>query len=174
MFSTFTGNSRRPRNVNLSGQAGNPFANTAWSPSAASNATKTVTDAQAEREKRQAERQRQKAASNIQRLWRGHKTRRQVADSRRAKFDGLYHSPDAIDPTQRCSAALPLLFSFCKPQNPDDISRAFLFVNSCIEAGLGNVFANLQPKTLRRLVDLLAKIFKNTVLNRCGATAAGV
>ncbi|KAF4476898.1 putative E3 ubiquitin protein ligase [Colletotrichum fructicola Nara gc5] len=53
MFPTFTGNSRRPRNVNLSGQNLNPFAATSWTPSAGSGASKTVSNAQAERAQRQ-------------------------------------------------------------------------------------------------------------------------
>ncbi|ODA79904.1 hypothetical protein RJ55_05501 [Drechmeria coniospora] len=100
MFSTFTGSSKRPRNVNLSGQAGNPFANTSWSPSVASNATKTVSDAQAEREKRQIERRRLKAAGKIQMVWRGHRTRTALAETRRAMFDDIYNSSSNASPDE--------------------------------------------------------------------------
>ncbi|KAI9151719.1 putative E3 ubiquitin protein ligase [Paramyrothecium foliicola] len=165
MFSTFTGNSRRPRNVNLSGQAGNPFANTSWSPSVASNATKTVTDAQAEREKRQTERQRQKAAAKIQRTWRGHKARDEVADSRRIAFDELYQSSSDADAQRRMSTALTLLLSFCRPQRRDDISRLFLLVNDCRKDNLNGVYAGSHPSRLRRLVELLVKVLGTIALD---------
>ncbi|KAM0525755.1 hypothetical protein ACHAPE_000466 [Trichoderma viride] len=101
MFSTFTGSSRRPRNVNLSGQTSNPFSNTTWSPSAASNATKTVSDAQADREKRQVERRRLKAASQIQKTWRGYRSRSTLKEQRRNDFDLVYKSLSDADAIQR-------------------------------------------------------------------------
>jgi ubiquitin-protein ligase E3 C len=156
MFSTFTGNSRRPRNVNLSGGAGNPFANTSWSPSAVSNTTKTVTDAQAEREKRQAERQRLKAAGRIQRTWRGHKARTTVADSRRAAFDLIYASSAAQAPQKHLPVAFSLLLSFCKPNRRDDLQRLFQYVNDTQTVDLPNICpAGTHPCRIRRLVDLI-------------------
>lgn len=133
MFSTFTGNARRPRNVNLSGAVGNPFSNTTWTPSAASNPTKAVTDAQAEREKRQADRQRLKAAGQIQRIWRGHKERRKLSDARRTLFDSLYasHGTDGHLSTERLPLAFNLLLAFFDPARNDDIPRLFNFVRDC-------------------------------------------
>ncbi|KAH7319795.1 hypothetical protein B0I35DRAFT_478109 [Stachybotrys elegans] len=130
MFSTFTGNSRRPRNVNLSGQVGNPFANTSWTPSAVSNATKTVSNAQADREKRQIERQRQKAVGKIQKTWRGHRVRLMLADSRRSDFDALQLVSSAqTDPD--LEASLRLLLVFANPQRPDDLDRVLRFIHGC-------------------------------------------
>lgn len=126
MFSTFTGNSRRPRNVNLSGQTGNPFANTSWNPSQVSTATKTVSGAQADREKRQAERQRLKAASNIQRVWRGHNTRQSIYERRRDAFDQIYAQHD-IRPGQRPALCSQLILSFFSAKRPDDLARVALF-----------------------------------------------
>ncbi|UNI22623.1 HECT-type E3 ubiquitin transferase [Purpureocillium takamizusanense] len=127
MFSTFTGSSRRPRNVNLSGQAGNPFANTSWSPAVVSNASKTVSDAQAEREKRQLERQRLKAAGRIQRVWRGHRSRRDSADRWRAIFDQLYSSSHNASYSERAPIAFNLLIAFYSARRSDDVRRVCLY-----------------------------------------------
>ncbi|KAG6222636.1 hypothetical protein E4U24_004427 [Claviceps purpurea] len=129
MHSTFSGTSRRPRNVNLSGQTINPFAATSWSPSVVSNATKTVSDAQADREKRHLERQRLKAAGRIQRAWRGHVTRRNLADGRRTAFDDLYrlNSPAA----GRLPLSFNLLLSFFSQRTPDDLQRVFVYAKEC-------------------------------------------
>lgn len=158
MFSTFTGNSRRPRNVNLSGQAGNPFANTSWSPSVASNATKTVSDAQADREKRHLERQRLKAAGKIQRTWRGHRTRRSLAESRRAAFDNLYRSSSTNATGERLQLAFNLLLSFFSRRCADDIRRAFLFVRDCEAVDIQRI-APPQAHASRpmRLIDILVE-----------------
>ncbi|KAF5628538.1 ubiquitin ligase e3 C [Fusarium tjaetaba] len=129
MFSTFTGNSRRPRNVNLSGTTGNPFTNTSWSPSAVSNTTKTVSNAQAEREKRQADREKLKAASKIQRIWRGYKTRAELKESQRNTFDALYKSERRQNPSERLPKAFGLLLSFFSLRRDDDIQRAICYAH---------------------------------------------
>ncbi|KEY64260.1 hypothetical protein S7711_09920 [Stachybotrys chartarum IBT 7711] len=176
MFSTFTGSSRRPRNVNLSGQAGNPFANTSWTPSAVSNATKTVTDAQAEREKRQLERQRQKAVAKIQRTWRGHRARRNLADSRRASFDALYQSNTPEGPRIDISAALSLLLSFASPGRIDDIDRVLHFVNDCNTRDVnGTELSALLPTRIHssrigRLVKLLVDTLNTLVSTNSTST----
>ncbi|PHH91174.1 hypothetical protein CDD83_1455 [Cordyceps sp. RAO-2017] len=156
MFSTFTGSSKRPRNVNLSGQAGNPFANTAWSPSLASNATKTVTDAQAERERRQLERQRLKAAAKIQRVWRGHKTRTLLADGCREDFDKLSLPDSPSSPAQRLSSQFNLLLAFFSARRPDDIGRVLLFARDSDAAGLSQIIpANAHTSRIQKLVKIL-------------------
>jgi ubiquitin-protein ligase E3 C len=165
MFGTFTGNSRRPRNVNLSGQTGNPFANTSWSPSVASNATKTVSDAQAEREKRQAERQRLKAAGKIQRTWRGHKTRRLLAESRRAAFDQMYEhaSEGQLSSPQRLRMAFSYLLSFFNSARNDDIRRLLAFIRDA-EANTSPEFSPIETHETRMrrftkiLVDALERM----------------
>ncbi|TQV97542.1 hypothetical protein V2A60_006706 [Cordyceps javanica] len=157
MFSTFTGNSRRPRNVNLSGGAGNPFANTSWSPSNVSSTTKTLSDAQADREKRQAERRRLKAASRIQRTWRGHKARSHLADHRRAALDALYAAP-ASSPggTDRLHQAFNLLLSFCRPARPDDLQRLLRYANDAVNVELRNLFPqHTHTSRIQRLVEIL-------------------
>ncbi|EOD51185.1 putative iq and hect domain protein [Neofusicoccum parvum UCRNP2] len=64
MFQTFTGSSRRPRQVNLSGRVSNPFAQ----PGVGQGSQSAVQSAQQERAQRQRERDRLNAAKRIQRL----------------------------------------------------------------------------------------------------------
>lgn len=166
MFSTFTGNSKRPRNVNLSGGAGNPFANTSWSPSVVSNTTKTVSDAQAEREKRQAERRRLKAAGQIQRTWRGHKARASVADSRRAAFDQIYSHLDKQAPQERLPLAFNLLLSFCRPSRSDDLERLFQYVRDTETVDLPSICpANTHASRIQRLVGILVTALQSGLVS---------
>ena len=167
MFSTFTGNSRRPRNVNLSGQAGNPFANTSWSPAAVSNATKTVSDAQAEREKRQVERQRLRAAAIVQRVWRGYKARTALAERRRAAFDDMYSSASNRAVSERLLPAFGMLLAFFSARRADDIQRVFFFSNDWEKAGLDQTAsASLHPTRLQRFVEILVKSLDLVSLKR--------
>lgn len=85
MFQTFSGNSRRPRQVNLSGHNPNPFATNSWGSATATQ--QTVASAQQERQQRQIERERLNASRQIQRIWRGHKVRTDVANSQRRVWD---------------------------------------------------------------------------------------
>jgi len=82
MFQTFTGNSRRPRQVNLSGRTNNPFA--AVQSQGPPNA---LAHAQTERRARQEERNRLQAAKHIQKTWRGYKVRKGFHDQLRDRFD---------------------------------------------------------------------------------------
>ncbi|KAL6918020.1 hypothetical protein ACHAPO_000171 [Fusarium lateritium] len=156
MFSTFTGNSRRPRNVNLSGSTGNPFANTSWSPSAVSNATKTVSNAQAEREKRQIERTKLKAAGKIQRTWRGYKTREELRASQRDTFDALYKPGSGQTPSERLREAFPLLLSFFALRRDDDIQRAICYAHDTESVDLRQIVPpNVHPSRIGQLIRLL-------------------
>lgn len=156
MFSTFTGNSRRPRNVNLSGAAGNPFANTSWSPSTVSSTTKTISDAQADREKRQAERLRLQAASRLQRTWRGHRARSRLADQRRATFDELYGVPASAGNFDRLHRAFSILLSFCKPARPDDLQRLLQYTNDTANVDVESLCPqHTHTSRIRKLVEII-------------------
>ncbi|KAK6073929.1 ubiquitin-protein ligase e3 c [Seiridium cupressi] len=158
MFHTFTGHSKRPRNVNLSGQqATNPWASTGWT-SAPSGASQTVANAQAEREKRQKERDQIAAKKSILRVWRGHKVRKQVQSQRRQDWDELY-SKD-VQVKDRISAALPLLNIFFDPRDPADQARLDSFVND-----LKNVWPlDLEDRQLRKLTSVsVAALEKRSV-----------
>ena len=82
---TFTGNSKRARNVNLSGRAPNPWAN--LPPSSTTSTSHTLANAQAERERRQQERDRLNRAKIIQRLARGRAVRQKIRAEWRAQWD---------------------------------------------------------------------------------------
>ncbi|OAR02634.1 hypothetical protein LLEC1_06954 [Akanthomyces lecanii] len=156
MFSTFTGNSRRPRNVNLSGAAGNPFANTSWSPATVSNTTKTISDAQADREKRQAERLRLQAASRLQRIWRGHRARSCLADLRRATFDELYSIPTSAGNIDRLHQAFSVLLYFCRPVRPDDLRRLLQYTNDAANVDVKSQHPqHTHPSRVRKLVEII-------------------
>lgn len=124
MFQSFSGSSRRPRQVNLSGQDINPFAAASWAPTA-SGTQKTLAAAQQERQQRQLERERQSATRRIQRIWRGHKARRDLADLRRATWDHI-ECEHLAGGEYNCSALveeLRLLVSFFDHRNPLDMAR---------------------------------------------------
>lgn len=86
MFQTFTGSSRRPRQVNLSGRTKNPFA-------VSGQVQPAVVAAQQERERRQRERDRLQAAKLLQRTWRGFSRRRKIKEKWREEWD----REDAVD-----------------------------------------------------------------------------
>ncbi|KAI5917156.1 hypothetical protein F4810DRAFT_79985 [Camillea tinctor] len=127
MFPTFTGTSRRPRNVNLSGQPNtNPWATSGWSP-AKSGASQTVANAQAEREKRQRERDELAASKRIQRVWRGHKGRQTVKEQCRREYDDLYSSPGSSPTQDPIANGLSLLLVFFDASRLDDQQRLDVF-----------------------------------------------
>jgi len=143
MFPTFTGSSRKTRNVNLSGQkATNPFTSTSWAPSSAAGASRTVAHAQAERLQRQQERDRLKAAQRIQCTWRGHQLRRNLRASRRQALDQLYSEAGAVDAERRAATATPLLLGIYQLSSDEDHGRLCLLARdllqtrfACFESG---------------------------------------
>lgn len=148
MFQTFSGSSRRPRQVNLSGQNANPFAATSWSPSAP-GAQQTVAHAQQERLQRQQERERLNASKQIQRVWRGHKVRTELADSRRRLWDERntkQQSSEAILAEQ-----LQLIITFFNPRRRDDRDRLVNLSQRISHAGFETFLArpNIQTQLAR-------------------------
>ncbi|KAL2257802.1 hypothetical protein VTK26DRAFT_9152 [Humicola hyalothermophila] len=135
MFPTFTGSSRKSRNVNLSGQkVTNPFTSTSWTPSAATGASKTVAQAQAERQQRQQERERLRAALRIQRSWRGHRARRILRSSRRQIIDRLYSEEEGQrDIELRAIEATPLLLAVYQTSTPDDLRRLSMLAQDLLQ-----------------------------------------
>ncbi|KAI9839428.1 MAG: hypothetical protein M1837_002077 [Sclerophora amabilis] len=92
MFQSFTGNSRRSRQVNLSGRNANPFGAPPPGPRsspAAPGPQHSLANAQQERLSRQRERDRIDAARKIQRVWRGSATRGQHKARLRREWDNL-------------------------------------------------------------------------------------
>ena len=82
MHQTFTGNSRKSRQINLSGRATNP-----WASSTISGAQDATARAAADRLKRHQDRERLHASREIQRVWRGYRSREETRKSLRAEWD---------------------------------------------------------------------------------------
>src|SRR6186713_3297297 len=87
MFQTFTGSSRRPRQVNLSGRNNNPFAAVQQTSAARGSLPTAVVNAQQERKARQYERERLQAAKVLQKSWRGHRCRKGLREEARRQWD---------------------------------------------------------------------------------------
>lgn len=157
MFQTFSGTSRRPRQVNLSGQNANPFAASSWTPTG-SGTQQTVANAEKERQRRQQERERLNASKRIQRVWRGHKTRKEVADSRRKAWDELdavssVHSGGHTALVQQAQ----LLLTFFSSRRRDDLAR-LINLSSKISTSGFEAFVNrqeIQPRLIRLASILL-------------------
>ncbi|RKF72857.1 putative E3 ubiquitin protein ligase [Golovinomyces cichoracearum] len=128
MFPNFTGSSRRPRQVNLSGQNINPFA-------AATSTQRTVAHAHHERLQRQHERIRINAAKKIQKTWRGHKTRQMLSDARRKQWDQLEVYGNNGNSDISILAQLRLLLSFCNSRRKDDVERIVRMSCKVVESG---------------------------------------
>ncbi|KAI8965333.1 hypothetical protein F5Y11DRAFT_344493 [Daldinia sp. FL1419] len=157
MFPTFTGTSRRPRNVNLSGQRNaNPWATSSWSPSG-SGASKTVAQAQVEREKRQRERDELNAAKRLQRVWRGCKDRQSLKQICREDFDALYHRTLDYDPSTRVIAAFPLIRILFDPSRADDQKRLDLLVQDLVGLNSASSLDHISPNSWDRLAVLIVR-----------------
>ncbi|KAL2799395.1 hypothetical protein BJX66DRAFT_260061 [Aspergillus keveii] len=150
MFQSFTGNSRRPRQVNLSGRNNNPFA--AY-PSGRQNphgsgAQNTLAIAQQERLARQQERDRLGASQTVQRTWRGYRSRKITRGIWRAEWDaiesqrthslpefehlaqqqaGILQPAAPFETAAACLSQLRLLVQFIEPWNSGDIVRLVYF-----------------------------------------------
>lgn len=149
MFPTFSGNSRRLRNVNLSGQRhSNPFAAHSLSPSTGLGASKTVADAQAGRRQRQQEREELKAARLIQRSWRGHRSRRQVKAGRREALKELYSSPNSgLSRDDRIQKAFPLLLSSFDDRDEASIDLLYSFSKDLASTNYSAITSGQLPQS---------------------------
>lgn len=152
MFQSFTGSSRRPRQVNLSGRNVNPFG-----PPTASNrqsphgygAQNTLAIAQQERFIRQQERERLSSARILQKTWRGYLSRRATRNAWREEWDTkeqtrigamisfekgdiiqLSTTVVAYSSLDGCRLQLRLLLQFFEPSNENDALRLLYFSNA--------------------------------------------
>ena len=138
MFPTFTGSSRKPRQVNLSGRSNNPFASQSGQTSSTSQATsQAVLHAQQERLVRQQERERTLAARTVQRTWRGHISRRTTRQIYREEWDRR-EAASQYTCEEEALAQLRLLIRFASPQNDEDVAR----VTQCASRTLDWLSAN--------------------------------
>lgn len=155
MFQSFTGSSRRPRQVNLSGRStNNPFAASQAGRHAPHGygVQNTLAIAQQERIARQQERIRTGAARTLQRTWRGYRSRKGTHAIWRAEWDAVedkrlgrhvpFDDEDALsrDPScasppsylslQECLSQLRLLLHFFEVNRVADAVRLVYFTNA--------------------------------------------
>lgn len=161
MFHTFTGSSRRPRQVNLSGRNNNPFAQTTSS----QTPHNAVAQAQQERKLRQLERDKLQAAKILQKSWRGYAKRKEVKDDFRRAWDeqefvldtasmetnGVPAHPNAV------LEQLRLLVRFASPSDDDDVERVQQFTKRLYRLA-GNFRARQFESDWTHALARLAKI----------------
>lgn len=137
MFTSFSGSSRRPRQVNLSGRKANVFG----SVGTGAGSQAALDRAQQERAQRQRERDTLKAAQVLQRVWRGHASRNTLANRLRAEWDAAESSTPQDTPYDSEEEAF------------GQIQRLLLFASSRDEADLRRIrhFAFRQLETVQQL-----------------------
>ncbi|KAH7036726.1 E3 ubiquitin-protein ligase NEDD4 [Macrophomina phaseolina] len=171
MFQTFTGSSRRPRQVNLSGRVSNPFA--AVGQGQGSQAA--VQSAQQERAQRQRERDRLHAARKIQKVWRGHACRRTLYDQIRRGWDELESQADASSPyTSEQDAFLQLqrLLLFMNLRNEKDHTRLNRYCNrAMVSAFTGGPWPMAYLRLQEAVLGTLSRHL--TILSAGSRTRAG-
>ncbi|EED16748.1 IQ and HECT domain protein [Talaromyces stipitatus ATCC 10500] len=154
MFQSFTGSSRRPRQVNLSGRNVNPFASSPGSsrqPPHGHGPQNTLAIAQQERLARQLERERLNSARLLQRTWRGYLSRRVTRNAWRGEWDineqnrngvktgfgdddvDQIHRAVAYSSLDQCRVQLRLLLQFFEVPNDSDALRLLYFLNALRE-----------------------------------------
>lgn len=151
MFQSFTGSSRRPRQVNLSGRTTNPFAaHPGRNVPSGPGPQATLAIAQQERLQRQQERDRLNASRTLQRTWRGYISRKATKNTWRKEWDYVERNrsghaavPDFGDAVQPedikslvppqygnatdCLKQLRLLLRFINIHNEKDAARLVYF-----------------------------------------------
>ena len=125
MFTNFSGNSKRPRNVNLGGRKTHAFG----SSGSGAGSQAALDRAQQDRLQRQREREELKAAGRIQKVWRGHASRQKLASLLRHEWDAV-EGPQASQPTaapysseEEAHAQLQRLVRFVNTRHQDDVVR---------------------------------------------------
>ena len=185
MFQSFTGNSRRPRQVDLSGRSSNPFAaySSPRQSQAAPKSQITVANAQHERLLRQQERDRLNGAKTIQRIWRGHQSRRRTQEkwrqewnyrerlhgykSRKSEASHENQQDESLGPTAYTSESealsqLQLLLLFLSPRCLGDIPRLERFSKRLLLTFQGAIPHNGWAGPLLRLTRVaLAVLLRN-------------
>jgi ubiquitin-protein ligase E3 C len=165
-FHSFTGNSRKPRQVNLSGRRNtNPFA-----AASAGGAQSVVATAKEERIRRQREKETLEATKLLQRCWRGHRSREESYRSWRHEWDTVEErSSRSVNPLApytsegEALSQLQLLLRFVKSQKAEDIDRLrrYLVRQSASLDAYPNLFsAEPWPFAFLRLQGLLLNIIE--------------
>jgi ubiquitin-protein ligase E3 C len=137
MFTTFSGNTKRPRNVNLGGRKTHAFGSSSSNSGAGSQAA--LDRAQQDRVQRQREREELKAAHTIQKVWRGHSSRQRLAGVLRREWDADEGSHIAQKPATAYSSQdaaytqLRRLIRFVNTRDQEDVNRIQHFISRQVE-----------------------------------------
>ena len=125
MFQSFSGSSRRPRQVNLSGRHSVASPSTSRQPSVPTGPQTTLATAQQERLHRQQDRDRLNAARLIQRRWRGYSSRKTTRAGWRRQWDQLDKADgtSAFSTEGDCLLQLGLLVQVFDTTAQDDFQR---------------------------------------------------
>lgn len=158
MHTSFTGSTKKARQVNLQGRANV----NAWGKVA--GPANTIAQAQAEREKRALDRRRLNAAKNIQRVWRGHKIRTLKQEEWRDQYDtieqqALSNGQTARRPPESLASQLRLLLRFFDLGSSSDHQRLLLhaeFWSSVLPEKAYTVYEDLLGKLGVTLASALA------------------
>ncbi|KAF2153906.1 hypothetical protein K461DRAFT_276962, partial [Myriangium duriaei CBS 260.36] len=119
MYQSFTGSSRRPRQVDLSGRKANP-----WSIGPQPGTQTALQNAQHDRQLRQRQRQELAAAKIVQRVWRGYTVRSSCRRAWREEWDKTYFADGASIPSQPTAQdCVELLVLFALPADDGDVQR---------------------------------------------------
>ena len=134
MFTSFTGNTRKARQVNLGGKKTNPFG----PPGSGAGSQAALDRAQQDRAQRQRERDTLNAAKRIQKVWRGHSARRDVADELRGAWDRVEESNGAshtvaYESEDEALAQLQRLLRFASSRSDEDVRRIQHFASRQLE-----------------------------------------
>ena len=154
MHTSFTGSTKKARQVNLQGRANvNPWGKVAGPAS-------TIAQAQAEREKRALDRRRLNAAKNIQKVWRGHRSRRRQKVEWRNQYDAVEQKAFSCGqansrPQEDLASQLQLLLRFFDLRSSSDHERLLLHVDFWVLV-LTDRDDTAYGDLLGRLVDTLA------------------
>ncbi|KAM5438828.1 ubiquitin-protein ligase (E3) [Microsporum canis] len=169
MFPSFTGNTRRPRQVNLSTRSTNPFSGpppkrqhpSGQGPQA------TLANAQQERAQRQLERERLNSSRTIQRAWRGYRSRKATWSIWRNNWDehekarGLgYHTAtelqgSAYSSSLECAKQLQLLLQFIQTTSQEDAARLVYF-SKCLQRTVESTSLSTEGEWTAMLSRLVA------------------
>lgn len=200
MFQSFTGNARRPRQVNLGARNNNPFAafpSGRQTPGHNSGTQNTLAVAQQERFLRQQERDRLIATRLVQRAWRGYRGRKDTHRAWRTEWDDIEQERSGSslsfeNPTEQtgldlgapvpyasaaeCLSQLKLLVQFLEPWKSGDVVRLVYFANA-FQKTLHEVptIATKGDWTtpLRRLAKLTLRVLRSALSTVVPAFAVG-
>lgn len=164
MFPSFTGSSRKPRNINLSGRKSAPPSRGPLLSRAPAHST-SLLNAQQERAQREAERQRLKAATTIQRVWRGRKATEAQRVQWRREWDAQFAGENPASWVQGIALFLAIYHGgFGKRQrsrDPRDLERMRMLVLSvmgAIQRGEQCLAGGEDPKRSRYLLQRFARL----------------